>query len=112
MPGDVLDHLLKIEAEAADLVTNAQNEADRRTRENEEKNRAAYEEHFKAEIQKRELALKKEKEKINDQYHEALNKYHEEVLRVNTDERRFSALLNEYITRSTTPSSHNNEEGQ
>ena len=98
MPNNVLDHLLKVEAEAAALVTDAQNEADRRIHENEEKNRAVFEERLKEETHIQELALKKEKEEISVSYQTALDDFREEIKSVNADERRFRALLNEYLT--------------
>jgi len=94
---NTLDHLLQIEAQAAALVNDAQTEADRRIHENEEKNRAAYEEHFKAEIQTRETSLKKEKEKIREQYNKAIEDYRKEVSAINVNTGNFSALLNDYL---------------
>ncbi|MCL2804507.1 MAG: hypothetical protein FWD26_01025 [Treponema sp.] len=95
--GNVLDHLLKIEAEASAMVFEAQAEADRRISENEEKNRLCYEERLKLEIQKQESLLETEKKRINDQYQKALDDYREEISRVNINEQRFSVLLNEYL---------------
>ena len=98
MPKNVLDHLFKIEAEAAALTAGAQSEADRRIHDNEEKNRAAFEERIKNEIHIQELSLKKEKEEIDNRYQTALNNFHEEIKNVHADERSFCALLNEYLT--------------
>jgi hypothetical protein len=92
-----LDHLLKIEAEAAALVNEAQAEADRRTHENEEKNRVAHEERHRAEAGKRELSLKDEIEKFKSQYQESLDEYRKEISGVIVNEERFFALFNEYI---------------
>jgi len=97
MENKTLDHLLKIEAEASALVNDAQAEADRRTRENEEKNRTAYEERFKEEAQKREASLKEEKDRLKNQYQEILEKYREELSGVNADEQRFLSLFNQYV---------------
>jgi len=103
MPGDemqsrsVLDHLLKVEAEAAALVSDAQNEADRRIRDNEEKNRALCEERLKEQIHIHELSFKEEKENIDRRYNEALDKFREELKNVNADESCFRALLNGYL---------------
>jgi vacuolar-type H+-ATPase subunit H len=94
---NTLDHLLKIEAEAAALVNDAQTEADRRIRENEEKNRAAHEERFKVEVKAREEALTKEEEEFRKQYRDALEKYRGEISGVNVDVPRFSALFNEFL---------------
>ena len=96
---NTLDHLLKIEAKAAALVNDAQTEADRRIHENEEKSRAAHEERFRTEAQLRESRLKKEKDRLREQYQTALEKYREEISGVNADVRRFSDLFNEFIAR-------------
>ena len=94
---NTLNHLLKIEAEAAALVNDAQTEADRRIHENEEKNRAVYEERFRAEAQMRELSLKKEKDRLRRQYQTALEEYRKEISSVNVDMQCFSNLFNEFI---------------
>ena len=101
MPNDhsvsVLDLLLKVEAEAAALVNDAQAEADRRIHDNEEKKRIAFDERIKKEIQKQELSFKDEKEKINSLYENALEDYRNEIKNVTSDENRFCDLLNKYF---------------
>jgi vacuolar-type H+-ATPase subunit H len=93
---NTLEHLLKIEAEAAALVNDAQAEADRRIHENEEKNRKIYEERFRVETQKRELSLRKEKEKLREQYQQKLEDYRNGISAVKVDVEKFSALFNQY----------------
>ena len=95
----VLDLLLKTEAEAAALVNDAQLEADRRIHDNEEKNRLSFDEKIKNEIQKQELNLKVEKEKINSLYENALNDYRNEIKNITSDENRFFDLLNKYLNQ-------------
>ena len=97
--GNVLDHLLKVEAEASALVNDAQNEADKRIRENEEKNRIAFDEKIKLEIQTQESIFNSEKEKTNSQYYQALQEYRDEISKIIIDEERFSGLLNEYLSK-------------
>jgi len=94
---NTLDHLLQIEAKAAALVNDAQAEADRRIHESEEKNRAAYEERFRAEVQAKETSLKKEKEKIKAQYDKELEDYRNEISGIDVNVGKFSALLNDYL---------------
>jgi vacuolar-type H+-ATPase subunit H len=94
---NTLEHLLKIEAEAAALVNDAQAEADRRIHENEENNRKIYEERFKIEAQKHELALGKEKEKLKEQYQQTLEEYRNGISNAKTDMERFSELFNRYV---------------
>ena len=99
MANNTLEHLLQIEAQAAALVNDAQKEADRRVRENEEKNEQTHNELLKAEIQKQELSLEEEKTKAKNLYQKKLNDYREEISRVNAGNRLFCDLLNEYIAR-------------
>jgi len=94
---NTLEHLLKIEAEAAALVNGAQAEADRRIHENEEKNRKIYEERFKVEAQKRESVLRKEKEKLKEQYQQMLEEYRNGISAAKTDAEKFSALFDRYV---------------
>jgi vacuolar-type H+-ATPase subunit H len=94
---NTLEHLLKVEAQAAALVNDAQTEADRRIHENEEKNRKIYEERFKVEAQKHELSLRKEKEKIREQYQQTLEEYRNGISTAKTDVEKFSALFNRYV---------------
>jgi vacuolar-type H+-ATPase subunit H len=94
---NTLDHLLQIEAKAAALVNDAQAEADTRIHESEEKNRAAYEERFRAEAQSLEASLRNEKERIREQYNKAIEDYRKEVSGVSINADGFSALLNDYL---------------
>jgi vacuolar-type H+-ATPase subunit H len=94
---NTLDHLLKIEAQAAALVNDAQAEADRRIHENEEKNRKTYEERYRLETQKHESAFRKEKEKLKEQYQQKLEEYRAGISAAKTDVEKFSALFNEYV---------------
>ncbi|MCL2210455.1 MAG: hypothetical protein FWB95_00860 [Treponema sp.] len=95
--GSTLEHLLTVEAQASSLVNEAQKEADRLIHENEERNRTAYEERIKIEIKKHEAQLEQEKEKIKEQYSEALDRCRLELSGVESDVKKFCALLNEYI---------------
>ncbi|MCL2759550.1 MAG: hypothetical protein FWD22_05000 [Treponema sp.] len=99
MGNTTLEHLLEVEAEASAMVENAQKEADKRIRENEEKNRKAYEDRLKIELQKCELTLKEEKEKIKELYQKTLDEYRREIFGIKPDEQGFSALLNEYLKK-------------
>jgi vacuolar-type H+-ATPase subunit H len=94
---NTLEHLLKIEAEAAALVNDAQAEADRRIHENEEKNRKTYEERYKTEAQMRESTLVKEKEKLKEQYQQMLEEYRNGISNAKTNVEKFSELFNRYV---------------
>ena len=97
MANNTLDHLLEIEASAAAMVNSAQEEADKRVRENEEKNRITFEERYKSEIQTREESLVKKRIKIEEQYQKALDDYRREVFSIIVDEEKFSVLFNRYL---------------
>jgi len=94
---DALSHLLKIESEAAALVTDAQAEADRRIEEAEKQNRASYEENYKKELLKLENNFQKFKEQTQQQYLEELDAYKEKISSANVDTNAFSALLDRFI---------------
>ncbi|MCL1812204.1 MAG: hypothetical protein FWG29_01640 [Treponema sp.] len=77
---DILRHLLEIENQAAILVDDAQAEADRRTKEAEEKNRIVFDESYQklaSELEAEYLnsvdAVKHEYNKILDEYRASLD---------------------------------------
>ena len=94
---NTLSHLLEVEAAAAALVKDAQEEADKRIRENEEQSRIAYENRCKEEVNTQELLQIKHQEEINKQYKETLDEYCIEISKVHVNNDKFSALLNEYL---------------
>jgi F0F1-type ATP synthase membrane subunit b/b' len=98
---EILGHLLKIEAEAAALVRDAQAEADRRVDEGEKQNRAAYDGRYRAEAARLEAEYQKEKEKVNDQYQKELEAYCEKLNAINADTGRFSASLEALLSGGT-----------
>jgi len=95
---NTLDHLLEIEANAAALVNDAQSEADRRIRENDEKNRVLFDEKIKSEIQKNQSLLNSEIEKIKNDYNKTLDDYRRELSFVKADEEGFRRLLNNFLS--------------
>jgi len=94
---NALEHLLKIEAEAAALVNDAQEEAQKRIHENEEKNRSSYEERYKSEIEKRKIMLEDDKLKTKEIYQKELDSYKDDISRVTVNQQRFSNLMNKLI---------------
>ena len=101
---DALGNLLKIEAEAAALVADAQAEADRRVTEAEKQNRALYEERYQNELKKLENKFQKYKEQVQKQYREELGAYRKKNSSVNVDTNAFSALLDRLFAEETCPS--------
>jgi hypothetical protein len=96
---EILGHLLKIESEAAALVNDSQAEADRRTANGEEQNRAAYEKRFGDEAAGLEAEYQKEITKVKDQYQKELEAYREKLNARNGDSGCFSALMEELLAR-------------
>ncbi|MDR2433469.1 MAG: hypothetical protein LBD47_02730 [Treponema sp.] len=95
---DILGHLLKIEAEAAVLVNDAQAEADRRVAEGEKQNRADYEERYRAEAERLEVEFQKEKQQVKEQYQKELEVYREKLNAINADKYRFAASLEGFLS--------------
>jgi len=98
MVKNTLEHLLGIEAEAAALVNDAEKEAERRIRENDEKNRVTYDERLKAETQRREAQLETEVNQLKKEYQQTLDNYRDEISRINVNQQEFSVLLNTYLS--------------
>ena len=91
-----LDYLLKVEAQAAGLVKDAQDEADVKIHENDEKMRHEFEDRFRGESARFDLLLKEEVERLKDQYRQKLEDYRNEINDVAVDTDKFCVLFNEY----------------
>jgi hypothetical protein len=89
----LLEHLLKIESEAAVLVSDAQAEVDRRIAEAEQRNRALHEEEYGREAAEREAAYQKEVASVKSYYEEELDEYRQSLDLIVPDQGRFSALM-------------------
>jgi len=98
---EVLDHLLKIESEAAALVKDAQAEADRRIAKAEKQNREIHEERYQEELKKLESEFQKYKEQVRQQYLEEINAYREKISSLNSDTDAFSVLLDRLVAEET-----------
>ena len=94
---EVLDHLLKIESEAAALVKDAQTEADNRVTEAEKKNRAAFDKRYLEESQRLEQGFLQSKELAKQQYQKELETYKEKISSVKVNNDRFSNLLDSLV---------------
>lgn len=94
---NTLDYLLQVEAKASSLVNDAQDEADRRIRDNEEKCRAAFDERLRHEVQTQEALLKNHHEKVKNDYKNELDKFKQELLDLNVNKEQFCSLINNYL---------------
>ncbi|MDR1099554.1 MAG: hypothetical protein LBL28_03650 [Treponema sp.] len=95
----LLEHLLKVEAEAAVLVDDAQADVDHRISEAERLNRARYEERYSREAADREAAFHKEIKAVKEYYQEELEAYRESLNHIAMDKKRFSDLITTFLTR-------------
>jgi len=94
-----LDHLLEIEAQASAMVKGAQEEADKRVHENEEKKRIEFDEFYKARIKKSHEESKKAVEDLKNKYQISLDEYRVQISQMKADTRKFSVLLEEYLEK-------------
>ncbi|MDR0494136.1 MAG: hypothetical protein LBG95_00700 [Treponema sp.] len=95
---EILGHLLKIESEAAALVEDAQEEADKRLLEADRQNHSAYEERYRKENERLENELSAKKDEARRRYQAELESYIAEISSVPVDNKRFSALLDRLVT--------------
>ena len=98
---EILGHLLKIEAEAAALVHDAQAEADRRVDEGEKQNRAAYDQRYRAEAERLEAEYQQEKEHVNSRYQQELAACRARLNAIQGDTGRFAASLEALLAGGT-----------
>jgi F0F1-type ATP synthase membrane subunit b/b' len=97
---NILGHLLKIEADAAALVDDAQAEADRRIAESEKQNRSHYDEEYARKAAELDRALEEEINRIHTDYRDQLEAYQKSLDAIPVDQRRFSALLDELLSKA------------
>jgi len=101
---DVLQHLLNLEAQAADLVNDAQAESERRISEGEHHNSARYEEVYAREVQTLEESYAKNLIAVKEGYREQLELYRESLSVMPIDMGAFSSLAEEYLFADGPPS--------
>jgi uncharacterized protein YecT (DUF1311 family) len=97
--GNVLGHLLIIEAEAAALVDDAQAEADRRVAESEKQNRARYDEEYGKQAELLNKAFEEEVARIRSDYQGQLEAYRKSLDALPVDQGRFSARMDEFLAK-------------
>jgi vacuolar-type H+-ATPase subunit H len=96
---NVLGHLLKIEAEAAALVDDAQAEADRRVAESEKQNRSRYDEEYGKQAVELDHALEEEIAHIRKDYRDQLEAYRKSLDAIPVDQGRFLALMDDLLVK-------------
>jgi vacuolar-type H+-ATPase subunit H len=99
---EVIGHLLKIESEASTMVNEAQTEADKRLLSAEKQNHANFEEQYSKEIKRLESEFQAVKEKAQQKYQTELDAYRKNTAALNSDTKRFSALLDKLVAGEVT----------
>jgi hypothetical protein len=100
---DILGHLLKVEADAASLVDDAQAEADRRIAESERRNRSRYDEEYAEKAGELDRAFEAEIGRIRADYQDQLETYRKSLDAIPVDQGRFSALMDELLAAGPRP---------
>ena len=96
---EVLQHLLGLENQAADLVDDAQAEADRRVSEGERKNRIQSEEIYTREVEALEAAYMRCIADARDNYKKQLDTYGDGLRTRHVSMESFSALAGKLLKR-------------
>jgi vacuolar-type H+-ATPase subunit H len=94
---NILAHLLKIEADAAAMVDDAQAEADRRVAEAEKQNRALYDGEYGRQAGELDRAFTEELSRIRADYQAQLDAYRKSLDSIPVDQERFSALMDKLL---------------
>jgi len=94
---DTLGRLLKIEKEAAALVSGAQAEADKRVAESERQNRAVSEQKYREHERILEEELNKKNEELKAGFKKQIEDYLDGLSLMKADMRGFSSLLDKYV---------------
>ncbi|MDR1024989.1 MAG: hypothetical protein LBL56_04620 [Treponema sp.] len=100
---NILGHLLKVEADAASLVDDAQAEADRRIAESEKQNRSRYDEEYAQKAAELDRAFEDEITRIRADYQDQLEAYRKGLDLIPVDQERFSALMDELLAGEPYP---------
>ena len=94
---EILQHLLDMEAQAADLVDDAQKKSDKRISEGEHQNITCYEEVYAREVQALEGAYAENLVAAKDDYRKQLEEYRESLKAMPLNVAAFSALAEKLI---------------
>jgi len=94
---DVLQHLLKIEAEADTLVEDAQTEVDRRITEGEKENRAHYEKQYGQAVAVLEADYTKEIATIKEEHQKQLDVYQKSLDTIPIHTNEFSKFVSQLL---------------
>jgi hypothetical protein len=96
---DVLQHLLRVESEAASLSTEAVAEADRRVAERERFAREAYAKRYDSRVAELNAAFETEAASIAAEYRRKLDAYREALELKSVDYARFAEFASDVLSR-------------
>ena len=94
---DIIGHLIQIESEAANMIMDAQTEADRRITEAKKKADDLYKEKYDNLINSLEANLQESKSKIDLEYDNLFNEFKENITTVSQDKRMLNQKLDSYL---------------
>ncbi len=94
---DILEHLLKVESEAAALARDAETEAERRKVEAEKQNRQRYEETYAQEVSALEERYKADMSAVKEAYKQQLDEFTASLDAMKTDKEQFNRLLEGFL---------------
>lgn len=94
---DVIGHLIQIESEAADMLLNAQAEADKRITEAKQKADNIYKEKYENLINELENTFNQQKKQIDEEIQIKFDSYKEKITSSNQDKRAINTKLQTYI---------------
>ena len=94
---DIIGHLIQIESEAANMIMDAQTEADRRITEAKKKADDLYKEKYDNLINSLEANLQESKSKIDLEYDNLFNEFKENTTTVSQDKRMLNQKLDSYL---------------
>ena len=100
----VLQHLLDLESQAADLVNNAQAEADKRVSDGEKQNSARYKEAYAREVQTLEKSCAEKLTVVKEDYRKQLEVYRKNLETMPRNKERFFSLAEEELLAAIAPS--------
>ena len=94
---DVIGHLIQIESEAADMLLNAQAEADKRITEAKQKADTIYKEKYEELIKTLENDFFQQKSEIDSNYDKNFEEFRATISTVNQDKRALNTKLESYL---------------
>ena len=94
---DIISHLIQVETAASNMISEAQEEVERRITEEKKKADKLYKENFDKLINTLEEELIEKKHQVDEELAEKLNVYKNNLKSLNQDKRAFNLKLDSYL---------------